>query len=228
MAEILLPHVRRAVTISDLLDAREIDRTHFATALDALRCAVILTDANGRIIHANKSAEDMLREAAAIRETAGILMPVLRRAVNELSQAIRLAAGDVCEVGQKGLAVGLSEDESFPGAGACPALATSELRNRFESAAVAAVFIGGRENARDNAELLAMTYGLTPAETRVVSCCSPDEARPKVRESSGCRRTTARTHFVMRSLKNLTGVSRQPGSSCCSASPSFSPPVEII
>jgi DNA-binding CsgD family transcriptional regulator/PAS domain-containing protein len=207
MAEILLPHIRRAVTISDLLDAREIDRTHFATALDALRCAVILTDANGRIIHANKSAEDMLREAVTIRDRQGILMPVLRRAMSELSQAIRLAAGDVCEVGQKGLAVGLSEDESFPVLAHVLPLATSELRNRFESVAVAAVFIGGRENARDNAELLAMTYGLTPAETRVVSCLlagrSPSESARELRVSP----TTARTH--LRSVFRKTGVSRQ-------------------
>jgi DNA-binding CsgD family transcriptional regulator len=86
-------------------------------------------------------------------------------------------------------------------------LATSELRNRFESVAVAAVFIGGRENARDNAELLAMTYGLTPAETRVVSCLlagrSPSESARELRVSP----TTARTH--LRSVFRKTGVSRQ-------------------
>jgi GAF domain-containing protein len=47
LAKLLIPHIRRAVTISDLLDQRALERTHLAAALDALRCAVLLTDANG-------------------------------------------------------------------------------------------------------------------------------------------------------------------------------------
>jgi len=207
MAEILLPHVRRAVTISDLLDTREIDRTHFASALDALRCAVILTDANGRIIHANTAAEEMLREAIAIRNQRGILTPVLRSAVNELGRVLKLAARDVFEVGRKGLAVRLSDDESSPVLAHILPLATSELRSRFDAAAVAAVFIGSQENTRDNADLLAGTYGLTPAETRVVSCLlagrSPSESARELRVSP----TTARTH--LRTIFRKTGVSRQ-------------------
>jgi len=207
MAEILLPHVRRAVTISDLLDTREIDRANFANALDALRCAVILTDAKGSIVHANKAAEDMLREAVAIRDQRGILTAVLRPAVSELSQAIRLAAAEVFEVGETGLAVRLSEDESSPMLAHVLPLASSELRSRFDPIAVAAVFIGSRENTRDHAELLAATYGLTPAETRVVSCLlagrSPSESARELRVSP----TTARSH--LRSVFRKTGVSRQ-------------------
>jgi DNA-binding CsgD family transcriptional regulator/PAS domain-containing protein len=207
MAEILLPHIRRAVTISDLLDAQAIERTRFASALDALRCAVILTDADGRIIHANRPAEDMLREEVLIRSLRGVLKPVLGPAVKELAQAIRLAAGDVLGIGKKGLAVRLAEDNSSPVLAHVLPLATGDLRSRFEPAAVAAVFIRGTDNAHDNAELLAATYGLTPAETRIVSALlagrTVDEAARELRVSP----TTARTH--VRGIFRKTGVSRQ-------------------
>ena len=70
---LLLPHVRRAVTISDVLDVRTIERASMAQALDALRCAVLLTDRRGAILHANRSAEHMLRDGGPIQGTGGVL-----------------------------------------------------------------------------------------------------------------------------------------------------------
>jgi PAS domain-containing protein len=44
------------VTISKVLDVRTIERARMAEALDALRCAVVLTNEHGIILHANRSA----------------------------------------------------------------------------------------------------------------------------------------------------------------------------
>jgi PAS domain-containing protein len=57
LGKLLLPHLRRAVTISKVLDVRTIERTRMAEALDALRCAVVLTNEHGSILHANRAAE---------------------------------------------------------------------------------------------------------------------------------------------------------------------------
>src|SRR5262249_20537940 len=70
---LLLPHVRRAVTISDVLDVRAIERARFADALDALRCAVMLVDVNGGLVHANRSAEDMLKDGAHVRSRHNVI-----------------------------------------------------------------------------------------------------------------------------------------------------------
>ncbi len=56
LGRLLLPHLRKAVTISNILDVRSIERAHMAQALDALRCGVVLTDEGGVILHANRSA----------------------------------------------------------------------------------------------------------------------------------------------------------------------------
>jgi PAS domain-containing protein len=166
LAELLLPHIRRTVTISDLLDVRAIERTHLTGALDALRCAILLVDARGKILHANRSATRMLREAASIRDQRGILRAALGPAAAELGHAIRLAAEEHLEIGKTGLAVRLSGDDATPVLAHVLPLATRDLRDRFERAAVAAVFIRSKDDARDNAELLATTYELTPSETR--------------------------------------------------------------
>src|SRR5690606_181567 len=45
LGALLLPHLRRAVVISNVLDVRTIERSRMVEALDALRCAVVLVDA---------------------------------------------------------------------------------------------------------------------------------------------------------------------------------------
>jgi PAS domain-containing protein len=57
LGKLLLPHLRRAVTISNVLDIRTIEGTRMAEALDALRCAVVLVNEGGSILHANRAAE---------------------------------------------------------------------------------------------------------------------------------------------------------------------------
>jgi PAS domain-containing protein len=72
LARLLIPHLRRAVTISDVLDVRTIERVRMAEALDALRCAVVLTDARGSILHANRAAEEMLRDGGTIQGAGSV------------------------------------------------------------------------------------------------------------------------------------------------------------
>jgi hypothetical protein len=48
LGKLFLPHVRRAVTISNLLDIRTIEGARMAEALDALRCAVVLAPVGRR------------------------------------------------------------------------------------------------------------------------------------------------------------------------------------
>src|SRR6266511_5412617 len=49
--ELLLPHVRRAVTISDLLDMRSITMAALEATLRSLTTAAVLVDAEGNILH---------------------------------------------------------------------------------------------------------------------------------------------------------------------------------
>jgi PAS domain-containing protein len=44
-----------------------------AEALDALRCAVVLVNEHGTILHANRAAEHMLDEGGPIQSPQGVL-----------------------------------------------------------------------------------------------------------------------------------------------------------
>jgi hypothetical protein len=101
LGELLLPHLRRAVTISKVLDARAIERDRMVETLDALRCGVFLTKKNGAIVHANRAAERMMRHGGSVQSFRGVVQARVAAAAHELRSAIRLAAEDETALGKR-------------------------------------------------------------------------------------------------------------------------------
>jgi hypothetical protein len=99
---LLLPHLRRSVTISKVLDAHAIERERMAEALDALKCAVVLANRNGAILHANRAAERTFRHGWSVLNSGGLLSAKLPAAAKELRTAIRLAAQNESALGNTG------------------------------------------------------------------------------------------------------------------------------
>jgi hypothetical protein len=75
-------------------------------------------------------------------------------------------------------------------------LARTEFQNQLEPFAIAAIFIRDRENARDNAELLATTFELTPAETRLLSRPLPDAIYRRLRAAGRAGASPPLRHVV--------------------------------
>ena len=107
LGALLLPHIRRAVTISNVLDARTIERSRMAEALDGLRCAVILCDERGSVLHANRAAEEMLQAGSLITTKGTALQASSPSAATELRTAIAQAARNEADIGKTGLATRL-------------------------------------------------------------------------------------------------------------------------
>ena len=204
---LLLPHIRRAVTISDVLDVRTIERARLAEALDALRCAVVLTDERGAILHANRSAEHMLRDGGPIQGAGGVLQARAPTSAAELRTAIALAARDEAEIGKTGLAIRLTEPDMPPIFAHVLPLTGSELRTRLQPQAVAAVFIGPLPDERDGAETTAAAFGLTPGETRVLTSLLAGPTLAETAATLGIAAATAKTHLD--NIFSKTGLSRQ-------------------
>jgi DNA-binding CsgD family transcriptional regulator len=203
---LLLPHVKRAVTISNVLDARTIEQARMAEALDALQCGVVLTDASGTILHANRSAEEMLRHGTPIRGNGRILGARAALATKELFAAIKLTAQDEAKIGKTGLAVRLTEPDEPPRFAHVLPMNGSELRTRLQPAAVAAVFIAKPEGEEDGAALAA-AFGLTPAETQVLASLMAGRTRAETAAHLGISLATTKTHLIKIFAK--TGVTRQ-------------------
>ena len=207
LGKLLLPHLRRAVTISKVLDVRAIKGARMAEALDALRCAVVLTNEHGTILHSNRSAEHMLREGGPIQNAQGILQATAPSAASELRSALALAARNEAGIGKTGLAIRVTEPDAPPIFAHVLPLTGSDFRTRLQPAAVAAVFIGAPPDAKDGADAVAAAFGLTPAETRVLAGLFAGRTLAETAATLDIAGTTAKTHLEHIFLK--TGVTRQ-------------------
>jgi DNA-binding CsgD family transcriptional regulator/PAS domain-containing protein len=207
LGKLLLPHLQRAVTISKVLDVRTIAGERIAEALDALRCAVVLTNEHGTILHANRSGEHMLDKGGPVHSAKGTLQATTPSAASELRSAITLAACNEAGIGKTGLAIRLTEPDVPPIFAHVLPLTGSDFRTRLQPAAVAAVFIGAPPDAQDGADALAAAFGLTPAETRLLASLFGGRTLTETAATLGIARPTAKTH--LEHIFQKTGVTRQ-------------------
>jgi DNA-binding CsgD family transcriptional regulator/PAS domain-containing protein len=206
LARLLLPHLRRAVLISDVLDMQTIERKRIAETLDELRCGVVLTDAQSAIVHANRSAEEMMRNGGPISGAGGMLHAMDAQASNELRQAIRRATQPISEVRENGFPTRLTAPQTAARFAHVLPLTGGEYRTRLRPEAIAAVFIGVSDEPGD-ARAMAAAYRLTPAETRVLVSVLAGSTVAQAAGALGIAESTAKTHLGKIFAK--TGVSRQ-------------------
>jgi DNA-binding CsgD family transcriptional regulator/PAS domain-containing protein len=206
IGRLLLPHLRRAVMISNLLDVRTIERAQLTEILDSLRCGVILAKRCGAILHANRAAEHMLRQGDLIRNAGGVLTARNAAASRELRNAVALATRDEVQLGRAGLGIRLSGADKSPVYAHVLPISAGELRTRLQPDAAAAIFIG-TSHEQGGAQLLALAFGLTAAETRVLEGLLAGRTLAETAAHLGIASSTAKTHLDH--IFSKTGVSRQ-------------------
>jgi len=206
LGRLILPHLRRAVTISGILEVQAIERARMAEALDALSCGVVLTDERGAILHANRSAEDMMRGSGAIRSSRNMLTASTPSANRELREAITLAARDEVRLGDAGVAVRLTDADEPPYVAHVLPMRSGNLRTQLQPSAAAAVFIGAADG-QGTVDILARVFNLTSAETRVLEGLVSGHSLAATAEHLGIAPSTAKTHLDHIFAK--TGVGRQ-------------------
>src|SRR4029453_13303644 len=84
----LAPHIRRAITISDLLDLKTVERQAFASVIDSIPNGICIVGHNGEILHANVAAKGMLEKRTPIRSDGGHLRGVESAVTTELLEGI--------------------------------------------------------------------------------------------------------------------------------------------
>lgn len=211
IAALLLPHIRRAVTISRVLDAQTIEKDRMTQALDALRCGVVITDGAAAILHANRPAGHMLRDGAVLNDTGGALGVRRQGAAQELRKAIRLACEDEAALGATGVAIRLTQDETPPLFAHVLPMKGGAVRARIGSEAAAAVFIGESAPAAfdptEAKDRLRAAFGLTEAEVAVALEIAKGDGRAAAAARLGIAVTTIRAHLSH--IYEKTGAGRQ-------------------
>ena len=190
---LVAPHVRRAITISALLEQRTVERNNFAGVIDQLSAAVIIVDRGGSVIRANAAAETFLAEGSLIRLRANVVTLIDGAGDRALKAALQGTAGEPVFVP--------IEDDG--GAKFVVCVLTVD-----EGAGVHALFVQPREPETPAvAKYIAQMFGLTPREVTVLMPMLQGKSLTEIADGFGIAVVTARSHLDR--LFKKTGTGRQ-------------------
>lgn len=194
---VFVPHLKRALAIRRLLEARAVERATYHAVLDTLAVAVLLVGPDLRLLHANCAGETMLRGGDPLGLHRGRVT-----APKGLAAALQAAlAVTPANIGRRGLGIP---------ARACdgrelvlhllPIVAASPL-----AGAVAAVFVAPALHPPP-APLAAVAalFELTPAEARVLELIAAGRSNATTADTLGIRVSTVRTHLLRIFAKTRT------------------------
>ncbi len=203
----IAPHLRRAITISDLIDMKRLETEALGATLDALTVGVILVSADGTVIHANRVAEGMVASEGPIRSLNGYIGAQDARSTERLRRKITAAVRGKGETGAGESGMALNGDDTVATAYVLP-LTSGDLRARLMPKAAAAVFVASAMRPTScGLDAFAEAYQLTPAETRVLDRIVRGETLDEAADALKVARTTIKTHMARVLAK--TGTRRQ-------------------
>jgi DNA-binding CsgD family transcriptional regulator/PAS domain-containing protein len=209
LVNLLVPHVCRAVRISDALNLKTIRSEALEATLNALTSGVYLADSLSRIIYMNQAAERQVETGNVLRIENSHIAPIDREARAALARAIAETMADEAATPTGGFTLALP---SARGAGLVATilpLFRGERRNLCGAfAAMAAIFVQDPVMVPPfPGEAFAKLYALTPSELRVLLAMAPGLSVKEAAEVLGIGETTAKTH--LQHIYDKTGTSKQ-------------------
>jgi DNA-binding CsgD family transcriptional regulator len=205
----LAPHLRRANDIFWRLHGVDLRRQADLAVLDRLAAGVVLLNASGELLHANKAAQ----QALASNDGLGVCQRLLTAATAPANAKLYRAIGQVCQTGNgNGQHAGGFLAIDRPSGkrpwslliAPLPVEAPPWLGRQMPAAIV---FITDPEaQPRAGSEMLAQLYGLTPAEQRLLEGMLQGLSAKEIAEQHRVSVHTVRSQ--MKSLFSKTGVNR--------------------
>jgi DNA-binding CsgD family transcriptional regulator/PAS domain-containing protein len=203
--QILVPHLSRALLIGDAIEVKRDQATAFAGALNGFKAAIFLTDAGGRVVHANSAGQSMLGTGNVLRLNGGRLAACDAKAAPILRE---LLSRDLDSQEQE-IALPMNSDAFEHYVVQRVRLSPSVKRGLCApNTAAAAIFVRKAAiDSRPPANLIARTYRLTPTELRVLLAIIDVGGIPEVAQYLGIAETTVKTH--LHRIFSKTGTNRQ-------------------
>jgi DNA-binding CsgD family transcriptional regulator len=206
---LILPHVRRALLIGNVIDRHRVEAATLADSLDTLASGMFIVNGTGRIVHANASGYAMVAEARVVRAPSGRLTANDPAADQTLLDIFTTAENGDTALGRRGVAVPLKarDDERYV-AHVLPLTSGARRNAGISYGAVAAIFL--RKAGLDLPSppiVIAQEFQLTPAELRVLFSIVEIGSVSEVADVLGISEATVRTH--LHRLFEKTGAGRQ-------------------
>ena len=204
---LIVPHIRRAVLVSRLVDLKTAEAASLAGALDGLSAAMCVVDPAGRIVHANTACHVILDAGDVVSTIGGRIVandPKTDQAFRELFAAA--GSGDAA-VGTRGIALPLrARDGSHYVAHVLPLTSGARRLAGIAYNATVALFICKvATEPRSPPEIIAQAYKLTPTELRVLLGIVEVGGVPETAVALGVAESTIKTHLGNLFVKTGTG-----------------------
>ena len=207
---LLAPHIRRAVTISNLFDMKTVEAATFAATVEALTVGVVLVDGDSKIVHANAAATAMLEAGAPIvaRDGRIAIRSQSATATTSLQSAIAQAAKDEAALGQKGIGIPILRGSGDPLVIHVLPLRRGHMRAGLIQRAAAALFVASASGPPQMSHVaLNQLYDLTPAEIRIFELICEGHTRDAISRLLGVSVATVKSHLLH--VFEKTGCRRQ-------------------
>jgi DNA-binding CsgD family transcriptional regulator len=195
---LLAPHMRRAITIADLIEHKSLERDSLTATLDALTVSVLVLGPDARLVYSNAAGEAALARGDLLLSRLGAIEPWDRTASLAFRTAITAEAGGAVTLAKRG--GGRAVVSALP-------LSGERRRNAVPRPARVALFVQDNPCGPHAVELLGRAYGLTGAELRVLLGLAEDATPKDIADRYGIAASTVRTHI--KSLFAKTGAKRQ-------------------
>ena len=208
----LLPHIGRAMTVHHRVANAELEATMAAGAIDRIAVGMVLLDAAGRAILTNREADRILDRADGLSIRKGNLYAADSNQTARLRQVIARAGGSDPECGQGdttgGAAVRIARVDGGPPYHVVVLPLPRRCQPKNATGAVAVVFITDSERGQSPVDFLCGDlYGLTAAETRLVSTLLESPGLTAAAKAIGLSRNTV--HSQLASVFQKTGTKSQ-------------------
>ena len=205
-----MPHLARALRFWAQLQSVGAIGASLAAALDLLTCSVIIVDAEGMLLYANRAAEHLLSRSGplfGLRGRIGCrpheLNKALLKAIHDATSSPAMLEPGIC----RGIVLPTEEGTTLA-IHVVPIASANNWGDVGISSAAAALFIANdNSTASPPLDSFAARHGLTRMETRVLAEILAGEGLRRVSERLEIGATTARSHLQKVFLK--TGTSKQ-------------------
>ncbi|WP_449432578.1 helix-turn-helix transcriptional regulator [Pseudomonas putida] len=211
LCEMILPHLRRAMHVHNLLDRSESISELYSQAISRLSVATIVLDQNGSVLRLNPIASELLKQADGLKLVGGHLEATYPSDNRELQRLVRSAfarspSSEGASPAAEAMSVSRPSGNINLGVVVEP-ISTQDWADGKNKPAVV-VYIRdavGRSMASDT--VTKQLFNLTRAETALAMELANGLSLEEAAEVLNVRRNTARAH--LRSIFSKTGVRRQ-------------------
>lgn len=206
---LLVPHVRRALSIGDLIDMKQLAADTFERMLDAVPVGVVAVDSRCRVVHANQVGDGMLAAGDPLAVRGGkVIVPGSTTTTLMLQEAVARASDREATMVGDGGGVPLRFGDGRPAVGHVLPLRHRVAHEGLATGAGAAIFVATPTDAAPApVSALVALYGLSEAESRVLVQICEGLNRGQAAAALKVADSTVKTHLNRIFAK--TGTSTQ-------------------